>query len=98
MKESFWKWAIRFSIHQLKYLDNISKEYLFNALHEKFNYWDYIDDSLPSSNLHRAIHYIKYQNNFPTINIAYAANKINFKSACSFTTRTMLMAYRSLKR
>ena len=80
MKESFWKWAIRLSIHQLKYLDNISKEYLFNALHEKFNYWDYIDDSLPSSNLHRAIHYIKYQNNFPTINIAYAANKINFKS------------------
>ena len=80
MKGSFWNWAIRLCILQLKYLDNISKEYLFNILHEKFNFWDYIDNSVPSSNRYRAIHYLKYQKAFPTINIAYTTNSKYFNT------------------
>lgn len=80
MRESFWEWAINSFILQLKHLDNISKEYLYNSLHKKFKCLDYIDNSPPSSNRYRAIHYIKYQNEFPTINIAYAVNNLYFSS------------------
>ena len=73
-KESFWKWALSLCIVQLKTLDKKSKEYLYNILHKKFNLWDYIDKSPPSSNRYRALHYIKHEKVFPTINIAYATN------------------------
>ena len=78
-KESFWKWVIKLSIIHLKIYDNSSKEYIFRILHENFNIWDYIDNSSPLSNQYRALHYIKYQKVFPTINIAYAINRENFQ-------------------
>lgn len=78
VKESFWNWAIQLCIFQLKDLNKESKDYLFTTLHKKFNSWNYIDYSPLSSNKYRAIHYIKYQKVFPTINIAYIMNKKNF--------------------
>lgn len=75
VKESFWEWSISLFIKQLKTLDKNSKEFLFTALHDKFNIWDYIDNSPESSNNYRALHYIKYQKIFPTINIAYIVNE-----------------------
>ena len=74
VKESFWKWALSLCIIQLKTLDKQSKEYLYSILHKKLNKWDYIDNSPPTSNRYRALHYIKNQKTFPTINIAYATN------------------------
>ena len=73
-KKSFWNWALSLCIIQLKTLDKNSKEYLYDILHKKLNKWDYIDKSLPTSNRYRALHYIKNQKKFPTINIAYAIN------------------------
>ena len=74
VKQSFWRWAISLCIIQLKTLDKISKEYLYNILHIKFNSWDYIDKSPQNSNRYRAVNYIKNHKDFPTINIAYATN------------------------
>ena len=74
VKQSFWSWAISLCIIQLKTLDKISKEYLYNILHIKFNSWDYIDKSPQNSNRYRAVNYIKNHKDFPTINIAYATN------------------------
>ena len=71
VKESFWKWAIKLCIIQLKHLNTDSKIYLFHILHKKFNSWDYIDKSSPVSSRYRSLHYIKYQKSFPTINIIY---------------------------
>lgn len=78
LKESFWKWAINLCFIQLKNLNNNSKEYLFNLLHEKFNLWDYIDKSPVSTTRYRALHYLKYQKVFPTINILYIISNKNF--------------------
>lgn len=75
VKESFWEWTISLFISQLKTLDKNSKEFLFTVLHDKFNIWDYIVNSPKSSNNYRALHYIKYQKIFPTINVAYIANE-----------------------
>ena len=92
-KESFWRWAISLCIVQLKTSDNESKELFYKILHEKFNLWDYIDYSLPSSNRYRALHYIKYQKSFPTINIAYLTNQKYFNlclvSIISLLSNTM---------
>jgi len=74
VKESFWKWAIKLCIIQLKNLDQNSKEYLYNILHKKFNSWEYIDNSPKSSTRYRSLHYIRCQKIFPTINIAYITN------------------------
>ena len=78
VKESFWKWALSLCIIQLKTLDINSKQDLYNILHKKLQFWNYIDKSLPSSNLYRAIHYIKIQKFFPIINIAYSTNSSSF--------------------
>ena len=78
VKESFWIWVIKLCIAQLQNLDQYSKENLFKILHKKFNEWDYIDFSPHSSNTFRALHYIKFQNEFPRINIVYWANNKNF--------------------
>lgn len=78
VKESFWNWVIKLCIIQLKHLDKDSKGNLFKILHKKFNEWDYIDFSPRSSNRYRALHYIKYQNEFPTINIVYMTNNTDF--------------------
>jgi lipopolysaccharide biosynthesis glycosyltransferase len=75
VKESFWKWALKLCLLQLKYLDNNLKEYLYKILHEKLNSWDYIEKSSPFSNRYKALHYLKFQKNFPRINIAYIFNK-----------------------
>ena len=77
VKESFWKWALKLCLLQLKYLDNNSKEYLYNILHEKLKVWDYIEKSSPLSNRYKALHYLKFQKAFPRINIAYAFNRQN---------------------
>ena len=77
VKESFWKWAIKLCLLQLKLSEQDSKEELFNILHEKFNSWEYIDKYSYSSNIYKAFHYIKYQKDFPTINVAYSINKKN---------------------
>lgn len=77
VKESFWNWVIKLCIIQLKHLDKVSKENLFKILHRKFKEWDYIDFSPPSSNRYRALHYIKYQNDFPTINVVFMINNTN---------------------
>lgn len=74
VKESFWKWAISLLIKELKTLDKNSKVFLYKVLHDKFNIWDYIDNSPESSKNYGALHYIKYQKIFPTINIAYITN------------------------
>ena len=77
VKESFWKWALKLCIIQLKYIDNNLKEYVYNILHEKLNLWDYIENSSPSSNRYKALHYLKFQKKFPIINIAYVLNRKN---------------------
>ena len=81
VKKSFLKWSIKSFMTQLKYLDKISKEYLYNIFREKFNLWDYNNIYDPSSNMYRVLHYMKYHKIFPTINIAYLANKDNL-NAC----------------
>ena len=78
-KKSFYKWVIQLCLAQLKRLNIDSKEYLFNILHKKFNSLDYINDFSPSSNRYIALHYIKYQKIFPTINIVFLIDKKNFK-------------------
>ena len=78
VQESYWKWAFKLCLIQLKNLDDYSKKLVFKILHEKFNIWNFTEKSPPNSNNYRAWHYIKYQKDFPEINIAYAANKINF--------------------
>ena len=83
VKESFWKWALKLCIIQLKNLDKTSKEYLFNILHQKFNLWDYIDNSPQSSTRYRSLNYIKNHKVFPSINIAYI---INYKTFNLFLT------------
>ena len=77
VKESFWKWALKLCIIQLKNIDLNLKEYLYNILHEKINLWDYIENSPPSSNRYKALHYLKFQKTFPMINIAYVFNRKN---------------------
>ena len=77
LKESFWKWALKLCIIQLKNIDKNLKEYLYNILHEKINSWDYIDNSPPFSNKYKALHYLKFQKTFPIINIAYVFNRKN---------------------
>ena len=79
VKGSYWKWAFKLCLIQLKNLDDYSKKLVFKILHEKFNLWNFIENSPPDSNSYRAWHYIKYQKDFPTINIAYTANKENYK-------------------
>ena len=87
VKESFWKWALKLCIIQLKHLDKASKEYLFKILHEKLNLWDYIDNSSQSSTRYRSLNYIKNHKEFPSINIAYIINNKTFNlcltSLCS---------------
>ena len=78
VKKSFWKWAIKLCLLQLKFLEQDAKEERFKALHEKLNLWDYIDKYSYSSNTFKALHYIKYQKEFPIINIAYTLNDKNF--------------------
>ena len=78
VKESFWKNFYLFSIFLLKNLDQDTRVNLFDNLHEKFNLWDYIDIFPETSNIYKALHYIKYQNIFPTINIAYITNQKSF--------------------
>ena len=78
VKESFWIWVIKLCIIQLKNLDKDSKENLFKILHKKFNEWEYFDFSPPSSNKYRALHYIKFQKEFPTINVVYMTNNTDF--------------------
>ena len=78
VKESYWEWVFKLCLIQLKNLDNFSKKFLFKILHKKFKLWNFIDNSSPSSNRYRALHYIKYQKDFPTINIAYIVNEKNF--------------------
>ena len=75
VKESFWKWVNIFCTIQIKYLDKDSKEYIFNNLLEKLNLHDFIDESFQSINIYRALHYIKHQKVFPTINISYLINR-----------------------
>lgn len=78
VKESFWKNFYHFSIFLLKNLDQDSRLNLFYNLHEKLNLWDYIGIFPLTSNIYRALHYIKNQNIFPTINIAYITNQKSF--------------------
>lgn len=78
VKESFWKRFFQLTIFLLKILDQDSKVNLYNSLHKKKNLWDYINIFPPSSNIYRAIHYIKHQDFFPTINIAYVINHKSF--------------------
>lgn len=77
VRESFWKWAINLGIINF-HLDEIAKVYLFNTIQKKFTELDYLDESSPSLKEYRFMSYIKYQKNFPTINIAYMVNKISF--------------------
>ena len=79
VKESFWKWVFNICIFQLKNLDKNLQEHLYNILHEKLNFWNYFESYPPSSNRYRALHFIKFQKTFPTINIAYAFNR-NYKN------------------
>ena len=77
-KKSFMNWVIKLCFIQLKNLDKKSKENLFDILHKKFNSLNFSDYSNPFSNKYMALHYIKYQKLFPTINIAYFVDKKNF--------------------
>ena len=87
VKESFYEWRINFCITQLKYIDIYSRKYLFNLLHKKFNSWNYIGYSGMPSNRYKAFHYIKFQNEFPTINIVYVTNRKNINNFfISFTS------------
>ena len=92
-KESFWKWALSLCIIQLKTLDQESKVILYNILHKKLNLWNYIDKSPQSCNRYRALHYIKYQDSFPTINIAYVIShntlNLNLISIISLLTNSI---------
>ena len=74
VKESFWKNFHLHNIFLLKNLDQESKVNLYNNLHKKLYLWDYIYIFPPTSNKYRALHYIKHQNIFPTINVAYVIN------------------------
>ena len=79
VKESFWKWVFNICIFQLKNLNKNLQAHFYNILHEKLNFWNYIESYPPSSNLYKALHFIKFQKTFPTINIAYAFNR-NYKN------------------
>ena len=77
VKESFWKWAFNICIFQLKNIDKSLKEYLYNILHDKLIIWNNIEYYPTSSNRYKALHFLKFQKTFPTINIAYAFNRKN---------------------
>ena len=77
VKGSFWKWALNLSLILLKNLDNNLKEYLYIKLHEKLKLLDDLEKYNFSSNQYKALHYVKFQNSFPTINIVYAYNRKN---------------------
>lgn len=78
VKESFWKNFNLLNIYQLKTLNEESKLILYNALHKKLHLINYIIKFPPNSNEFKALHYIKYHDTFPTINIAYATNHYLF--------------------
>ena len=71
LKGSFRIMIIKLFINQLKLLEVNSKQYFYNILHKKLNLWSDLDYSQFSSNIYKALHYAKYQKNFPTINILY---------------------------
>ena len=74
VKESYFNWVLSLCVNQLKYLDKESNEYLYNFLNKKINLYSHINKFLPTSNLYRTIHYIKYKKVFPKINIALEIN------------------------
>ena len=76
-KESFWNWVNKLCISKLKKLNNDSKNYLYNILHEKLNSWKYNDYLPPILSQFTALNYIKLNKVFPTINIAYVINNKN---------------------
>ena len=78
VKESFWKNFNLLNIYQLKTLNQESKLILYNALHKKLNLINYMINFPPTSNEFKALHYIKYHDTFPTINIAYVINHYLF--------------------
>ena len=90
VKESFWEWALSLSIIQLKTLNQESKVILYKILHKKLNLWDYVEKSPKASNRYRAINYIKQQEDFPTINIAYSTNH-NFFKLCLISILSLLV-------
>lgn len=71
LKNSFRLMKIKLFINLLKHLEQNSKQFLFNLLHQKLNFWSNLDNSQFFSNRYNALHYAKYQKIFPSINIAY---------------------------
>ena len=77
-KNSLWIRLIQITIIRLIKLSKESKLFIFDILKKKFKIWEYIYLYPRGSSKYRSLHYLKYHNDYPTINIAYAINNNNF--------------------
>ena len=77
VKNSFLKWIIKIYFIQFNYLDYNSKIVLLNKLYTKFNFLKNNQTIQKPLNIYNTIENIKYENLFPTINIAYIIDNSN---------------------